>query len=300
MNSIILRPNFVPQGRELRRFFEDQYADHKQSHANRFVWDYWYVENQYKLLRTPAYLYFPDKIYQSFHQQLVQWGRQFLGCHDVSPPWLSLYINTCEQKMHADLPHGPWAFVYSLSPRKITYKGGETFVLKDWVLDYWKDFRQQTDRELNSFLEIIPSKFNQLLVFDPRRPHGVTQLNGAEDPRQGRLVIHGWFVNPRPYVEGPLKPEQVEKPIQKGIEQILGLDIHVEKLQGVLSLRLQINSQGEVLKNKILAHTLVGLSKTEINLFLHSVLKIFGKLTFPRSRKPSKNFSYLTIPILFQ
>ena len=41
-------------------------------------------------------------------------------------------------------------------------------------------------------------------VFDPRIPHGVRQVTGTHDPREGRLVIHGWFVQPRPFVRGPL------------------------------------------------------------------------------------------------
>ena len=42
-------------------------------------------------------------------------------------------------------------------------------------------------------------------MFDPRIPHGVREVTGTHDPREGRLVIHGWFVQPRPFVRGPLR-----------------------------------------------------------------------------------------------
>jgi len=71
----------------------------------------------------------------------VHWGRATLGCHDVSPPWLSLYVEGCRQELHGDLPHGPWAFVFSLTNwRQRTFRGGETLLVRDEVLDFWHDF----------------------------------------------------------------------------------------------------------------------------------------------------------------
>lgn len=52
--------------------------------------------------------------------------------------------------------------------------------------------------------------FNQLTVDDPRFPHGVTEVKGTRDPLKARLVIHGWFVEPRPYVVGGLSTAQVQ------------------------------------------------------------------------------------------
>ena len=36
----------------------------------------------------------------------------------------------------------------------------------------------------------------QLVVFDGRIPYGVREVRGSEDPRDSRLVMHGWFEPP--------------------------------------------------------------------------------------------------------
>ena len=38
------------------------------------------------------------------------------------------------------MPHGPWAFVYSLTPNKKEFRGGETLILKPNTLNYWSNF----------------------------------------------------------------------------------------------------------------------------------------------------------------
>ena len=67
---------------------------------------------------------------------LTQYGQETLGCRTISPPWLSFYIDGCEQQVHADVypnpnpnpspnpnpnqvhadvPQGPLAYVLSLT-----------------------------------------------------------------------------------------------------------------------------------------------------------------------------------------
>lgn len=42
------------------------------------------------------------------------------------------------QELHADNPHGPWAFVLSLTQWEgRPFSGGETLILQPHVLDYW-------------------------------------------------------------------------------------------------------------------------------------------------------------------
>src|SRR5690606_4093013 len=128
MKSILIEDQFFSKAQDLRKHFEQCFSDPRDTHPQRFVWDYWHVPEQYRLLRTPAYHYFPARIYQEFHKYLVQWGREHLGCHDISPPWLSYYVEGCRQELHADVPHGPWAFVFSISPKDIRFRGGETLL----------------------------------------------------------------------------------------------------------------------------------------------------------------------------
>jgi hypothetical protein len=106
---------FSREARAMRAHFDERLRDPRSTRGDRFVWDYWHVPSQYTALRTPAWEFFLAKLYDRFHQALVQWGRENLGCHDVSPPWLSNYVEGCRQELHADIGHGPWAFVFSLT-----------------------------------------------------------------------------------------------------------------------------------------------------------------------------------------
>ena len=49
-----------------------------------------------------------------------------------------------------------------------------------------------------------------MTVFDPRLPHGVPVVEGTRDPREGRLVIHGWFNEPSPFFAGALTETDAE------------------------------------------------------------------------------------------
>ena len=130
--TLLIVDRFAPQAQALRAVFDERFADPRRTNGDRFVWDYWHVPGQYTALRTPAYHYFPKPIYEAFHNHLVWWGRRNLGCHDVSPPWLSCYIEGCRQELHGDVPHGPWAFVFSLTPwQRRQFRGGETLMLGD-------------------------------------------------------------------------------------------------------------------------------------------------------------------------
>lgn len=298
MKNILVHKNFYPEYRSLRSEFVENFADAKSTHQKRFVWDFWYDENQYHLIRTPAYYYFKQKAYQNFHSHLVQWGRENLGCHDISPPWLSYYVDGCYQKLHSDVPHGPWAFVYSLTPNKKEFRGGETLILKESTLDYWRNYKQNRDHEYNSFVDTIPSMMNQLVVFDPRFPHGVTEVKGTRDPLKSRLVIHGWFVNPRPYVVGGLSTSQVQKSVEKVFAELNAVLEQIELLDGALSLRLQVNTAGEVQQYRVLTDTLISLTKNadDITYLRRELKRLFAQVKFARTKKSSQ----ITMPLIFK
>jgi hypothetical protein len=246
---------FTPEAKALRRVFDERFADPRSTRGDRFVWDYWHVPGQYTALRTPAWQYFPGPLYRQFHRRLVHWGRRTLGCHDVSPPWLSLYIDGCGQQLHGDLPHGPFAFVYSLTQwQRRRFTGGETLLLRDEVLEFWSDFVSERSVEEEELLRAIPPRFDRLTVFDPRIPHGVRTVTGTRDPREGRLVIHGWFVQPRPFVEGPVPVRAVAQRIADlaGVAEQGARDLAVA---GVLSFGIAVAPSGNVREAKVLADT---------------------------------------------
>lgn len=296
---VITVDSFHVNARALRSHFEERFEDPKAPRSDRFVWDYWHVPGQYTALRTPAYHFFPKKIYEAFHNELVWWGRRNLGCHDVSPPWMSCYLDGFGQELHGDLPHGPWAFVYSLTPwSKRRFRGGETVLLKDDILSYWNGFKSVRGLEREDIVEEIPAKFNRLTVFDPRIPHGVRTVEGVRDLLDGRLVIHGWFVQPRPFIEGPLAPRDLQSVIDDLSGELGRLIDEGLDLQGLVSVKLQIASSGRVTKVSPLSNSLRhpgGDPRIEKALVKHVQKWLMG-VTF----KKQKAASSVTLPLVFQ
>ena len=60
----------------------------------------------------------------------------------------SCYVDGCRQNLHTDSPHGPFAFVLSLTDWEgRRFSGGETEILQPLVLDYWRRFDSGTGME---------------------------------------------------------------------------------------------------------------------------------------------------------
>lgn len=264
--------SFYSRARDLRAVFDERFADPLQVRGDRFIWDYWHVPGEYTLLKTPAPNFFPSKMYGNFHRYLVEWGRANLGCHDISPPWLSCYIEGCRQEKHADIPHGPLAFVYSLTEwdRRRKFRGGETFI--------------------EGGAKPIPARFNQLLVFNGAIPHGVREVRGTHDPRYGRLVIHGWFVNPRPFWYGPLKVGDISRGIEDGLDEALSGQLRLGR--GMISTRLAIRADGSVGATKTLVNTLVDFDSRD----LKRLQKALKTMRFPKRRAGTA----LTLPLIVE
>jgi hypothetical protein len=253
--SVIIVDQFAREAPALRAVFDERFAAPREARSDRFVWDYWHVPGQYTALRTPAWTYFPRRLYAAFHNRLVAWGREHLGCHDVSPPWLSLYVEGCRQELHGDLPHGPWAFVMSLTPwRGRVFRGGETLLVRDEVLDFWHDFTSIRAVEHGELVREVAPQFARLLVFDPRIPHGVRTVTGTHDPREGRLVIHGWFVQPRPFVQGALPVRALAAKIGALTDELGGW-IGGLGVAGMLSFALDVDRRGRAAVPRVLSDT---------------------------------------------
>jgi hypothetical protein len=303
---IRIERGFSKNAKGLRAAFDERFADPRSTARGRFVWDYWHVPGQYTALRTPAQEFFPEASFQAFLDEILEYGRKTLGCVAISPPWLSAYVEGCEQELHADVPHGPFAFVYSLthwSQRRFT--GGETLLLKPRVLDYWGAFGDRLGEpvERTQMVEEVPAQFNQLLVFDPRIPHGVSQVRGVRDPRDSRLVIHGWFTEPRPYFEGPISVKAASRALEGLIEKMGPWVEAAGECHGILVLDIVISPEGKVLKVRKKVDTRVYLGQTspqsdrmEEGSRERALLQIIRAYSFPRS---SKGSSLLTLPLIF-
>ena len=257
--SVLTIERFSQDATALRAEFDAKFADPRRALTNRFVWDYWNVPGQYTALRTPAWEYFSAKLYQRWHTALVGWGRRVLGCHDISPPWLSNYVEGCKQELHGDLPHGPWAFVFSLTPwQKRIFSGGETMLVRDEVLDFWDQFTSVRSIEQGEILRFIEPRFNRLIVFDPRIPHGVREVRGTTEPRAGRLVMHGWFVSPRPFIDGPLQNSRGAVAVAAHIDAlspVVAQTLGSLPLAGLISYQLSVAPSGEIARVTVLSDT---------------------------------------------
>lgn len=297
---IIKVKNFSPEAKSLRSEFDRKFANPLEGSSDRFVWDYWHVPGQYSLCRTPADHYFPEKAFESFQNGLLKFGREVLGCCDITPPWLSYYVDSCSQEMHADVPHGPWAFVFSLTPwQKRRFSGGETFIFKPQTLNYWRSFSSYNGVEQKDLVTLIEPEFNQLLVFDPRLPHGVKEVKGTKDPREARLVIHGWFKDPEPYVEGGHSQESVVEVLNQFLtDEFEALLEDHSDCHGTLSLRISVEKSGQVVGVKVLTNTLLSLlgDSTRPRKLTQNLLKPLKGLEFKKAAHPSE----ITLPLLFR
>jgi hypothetical protein len=297
--SVYTFKSFYNQAGKLRQHFDQRFHDPRVADGGRFIWDYWHVPNQYTHLRTPAYAFFPKPLYEDLHRSLLRFGQQTLGCHDISPPWMSCYLDGHNQNLHADVPHGPWAYVFSLSqPTKKLFTGGETLLLNDHVLDYWNRFgaTEQSFYESEQFFQKITPHFNQLTVFDPRIPHGVSPVKGPQDVRHGRLVIHGWFVSPKPFVEGPLPLSRLKNAINdfgEAIHEVLSMGIDAS---GVISFRIHVAASGTVTKITPLTNSLRSSTPKECQELVREAMGFWKGASFGKCSGPST----VTLPVIFE
>jgi hypothetical protein len=277
---------------DLRAAFDKHFSNPREAHSDRFVWDYWHVTrreedlpnhaiardedrqgwgNQYTFLRSPASEYFEPELFERLCEELTEFGRTQLGCDAISPPWLSLYVDGCSQNFHTDAPHGPYAFVLSLTPDGAHasgdgtapgwFEGGETTLLQPWVCDYWRGYDPSKGLEFGSLFETVAPLWNRLTVFDSRLPHGVAPVRGTRDPRRGRLVLTGWFSDPQPSISGGLAG-----PLEGAANEMLAealasfqetLATDVSSITGFLAVRIDVRSDGSVEGILALGDTLV-------------------------------------------
>jgi hypothetical protein len=279
---------FFGAAEKMRSAFEAGIGpDREVNSRRRFVWDYWFVAGQYNYLRTFARDFFEPAVYRRFLAGLRMWGAANLGCSSVSEPWLSYYINGCKQEFHVDALQGPWAFVFSLTRWDVRrFSGGETILLGQKVLDYWRDFESRRPLEGDVLIERIPARFNQLTVFDARVPHGVAAVEGTNDPFDSRVVLHGWFLAPTVVADGALTYGEVEPLVTESLSDWQLNRTHLGKLTGVLTTRLRIDAAGSVESVEVLASTLVGTSGATDAAAQATTLavELARSLRFPRSR----------------
>jgi len=289
---------------DLRALYDHRFKDPRDTTPERFIWDYWHVPEQYTLMRTPAHIFFPEEMYQQLEDALLEYGQDVLGCRSLTQIWMSYYIDGHGQELHADVPHGPWAFTLALTDwtnRK--FKGGETMMLQPHVLDYWHDFDAGSCYEYNNIMQTIPQEFNQLTVFDPRIPHGVRRVEGTKDPMEARLVLHGWFAEPVPFFKGALEPEDAAEALDQALDALYNeLDTVAEAL-GTVTVRVHVGGETgavesvSLLTDSLVVHPSVKEPFDEVRAAIFQVIYTNLKTAlFPAAPEDS----FITIPFVFQ
>eukprot|EP00884_Botryococcus_braunii_P004485 jgi/Botrbrau1/14037/Bobra.0011s0003.1 len=318
---LLIFDDFLTDAGSFRAHFETRFDNPLQTRSDRFVWDFWNVEGQYSLMRTPADQFFPPDMTEDLVDALISFGESNLGCRGISPMWLSYYIDGCRQELHTDSPHGPWAFVLSLTPGapgQRAFTGGETMLLQPWLLDYWNAFDPSRGLEMKDLMTMVDPLYNRLTVFDPRLPHGVRPVSGTRDPKQARLVLHGWFVEPTPFFTGPLgedSDEDLERAVEALNQGMEALFHDLEKLPvatGTLTARLRVSgATGHVDSLTWLTDTLVpiphagfvsrgsdmdGIENARAAI-LRAARRRLASSVFPPT---TQGDSHVTVPIVFQ
>jgi len=110
----------------------------------------------------------------------------------------------------------------------------------------------------------LSPRIPRLLAFDGRVPHSVSKVRGTRDPRRGRLVLTGWFSQPRPSAVGGLADLEgspnadalavVESATNDAYSAFEALE--VGRVVGFVALRLSVNSDGSVASVEALCDTL--------------------------------------------
>jgi Rps23 Pro-64 3,4-dihydroxylase Tpa1-like proline 4-hydroxylase len=254
-------PDFFAEAEALRDTFDQRFVRGRSDDPRSFVWDYWHVPGQYTYHRTHGNRYFPEDLTTSFLNRLRSWGREVLGCTSVRLPWLSYYVDGCVQELHADVPHGPWAYVFSLTRWESRgFSGGETLLLRPEALDFWRGFDPANALEAGDFAEQIPTAFNQLTVFDARIPHGVRMVQGTRDPLDSRIVLHGWFSYPELTLSDDLENKRSRVALELAIAHISKRLAGFGSVTGLLTVRLEFADDGGGAEGKVLSNTVVSTS----------------------------------------
>lgn len=297
--SYRLSKQLSPIARDLRTEFDTIMSDPHS--PDRFQWDWWHLPGRYTHLRTPAAHFFTPETHAQLEDALRAFGREHLGCQEISPIWLSCYVEGCEQRLHADRPHGPWAFVLSLSPKSPIFEGGETMMVRSEILSLWSQGIPAGQAfEETEIVDRIPSKQGELVVFDPRIPHGVSRVSGTLNPLEGRLVIHGWFAQPSPFVDGSVSPEAAEKALT-AFDGVLA-ESFAEGFEstGTSAYRIEIAPSGAVTKVVALASSLSGAIPENVARDAKKLASVvrshFTAWKFPKSKKGGS----LTLPLAFE
>jgi hypothetical protein len=247
-------PDFTSLAQPMREQLDRHFADPYHHGPERQVWNFWYVPGSYTYLRTDPNRVLGEALVDQFMRELTEFAATRLGMDDVTRPWLSLYVDSFGQAIHNDSRNGSIGYVYSLTRwDERQFSGGETMLFHQQ--DYWSGGRFTEAGSTRSFYELVPARFNQLLLFDDRVPHSVPTVRGAGDPAGARLVMHGHITARRIMVRGPLEqPQHLQSAAMQQLAQRVRriIEAHRGRAHGVATFALDVAPDGAVRDARVL------------------------------------------------
>jgi hypothetical protein len=290
LDDFLPRAEAVAMRRQINAHFAEPYGHTPDRHQ---VWNYWHVPGLYTYMRTQPEKLIERALVERFVQALTVWAHYMLGLGHVTWPYLSLYVDGCEQRIHNDSVNGRFGFVYSLTWDERKTTGGETIVFKEGDL-----FRDNMGRAAAGagLLDLIEPKFNRLTLFDDRMPHGVQRVEGSMSPVEGRFVLHGHISESGPSAEGPLDALAVAIAVHDGLGPLLS---DVQRMavfhHGPLVLRLAIEPSGAVSRIDRLVDRLARSDGGSTGPLVERVVGVVRDMRFASAPAPTE----ATVPLLF-
>jgi hypothetical protein len=290
--------DFFAEAAALRSGIDAHFAEPaKHRPESHQVWNYWHVPGLYTYLRTSPEKVLPRALVERFVSRLRAMSLFRYGLGEVTWPYLSLYVAGCQQGLHNDAKNGRFGYVYSLTrwdERK--FLGGETLIFKEQ--DYFGSSAVTLPNAGLGLYELVPARFNRLLLFDDRLLHAVPRLEGTMVPQDGRIVLHGHVSEGPVAVTGTLAREAAEAVVER---ERAALNRCVAEagagLAGLVTVRLTLDAEGKVLKDEILFDRLLptGRGAADSAGAVAAVREFLKKLAFPEAEASS----LVTVPVAF-
>ena len=245
--------DFFNEANALRAGIDAHFAEPSRHRPETHqVWNYWHVPGLYTYLRTAPEKVLPRPVLDRFLAKLRALSLYRFGLSEVTWPYLSLYVAGCQQGLHNDSKNGRFGYVYSLTrwdERK--FLGGETLIFHE--REYFGSAAFTQANAGSGLYELVPARFNRLLLFDDRMLHAVPRLEGTMVPQDGRLVLHGHVSEGPVAATGALPQAAAQAVVER---ERANLKRRVEEagagLAGLVTVRLTLDGDGKVMKDEVL------------------------------------------------
>lgn len=244
--SLHIIDGFLPSeaAAAMRRAIDAHFSSPKEHRAETHqIWNYRHVPGLSTALRTSPEKLMAPELVQDLVGAVARWSVEQLGLGAVTWPDLSLHVSFCRQDLQHGAGHGRFAFVYSLTRDGRRSTGGELLV-PDEGSPFQAARRPAAGQPVCRSIE---PRFNRLVLVDDRRPRGVSPVDGAADPAEGRFVLQGYLSEGGPIVAGALPPEIAAAAAAQAVASFAAP--HQARLQlfdGFVTLRLTIATTGRV------------------------------------------------------